>query len=306
MLLFVARRLLHLVPVMLGITFLVFLLVHLVPGDPVRVMMQDVGSPEQVEQMRRQLGLDRPLYIQYVAFVARVARGDLGRSIHTRRPVAQEIAFRIPYTVRMAVAAMLVAIVMGIALGAVAAMHHQSILDYGTMVIALAGVSLPSFWFGLVLILIFSLYLRWLPPTGADSFLHLILPSITLGSGAAAIIARLTRSSMLDVLRQDYIRTARAKGVDDRRMVYRHALKNAMIPVVSIVGLQFAGLLGGAVIVETVFGWPGIGRLAVDAIFTRDIPVIQAVVLVAAVIFVFVNLLVDVLYGVLDPRIRYG
>lgn len=305
MLLFVARRLLHLVPVMLGISFLVFLLVHLVPGDPVRVMMQDVGSPEQVEQVRRQLGLDRPLYIQYVAFVARLARGDLGRSIHTRRPVAQEIAFRIPYTIRMAVAAMLVAIVMGIALGAVAAMHHQSFLDYGTMVIALAGVSLPSFWFGLVLILIFSLYLRWLPPTGADSFLHLILPSITLGSGAAAIIARLTRSSMLDVLRQDYIRTARAKGVDDRRMVYRHALKNAMIPVVSIVGLQFAGLLGGAVIVETVFGWPGIGRLAVDAIFTRDIPVIQAVVLVAAVIFVFVNLLVDVLYGVLDPRIVY-
>ncbi len=306
MLPFVARRLLHLVPVMLGISFLVFLLLHLVPGDPVRVMMQDVGSPEQVEQVRRQLGLDRPLYVQYVAFVARAVRGDFGRSIHTRRPVAQEISYRIPYTLRMAVAAMVVAVVMGIVLGAIAAMHHQSILDYGTMVIALAGVSLPSFWFGLVLILIFSLYLRWLPPAGADSLLHLILPSITLGSGAAAIIARLTRSSMLEVLRQDYIRTARAKGVDDRRLVYRHALKNAMIPVVSIVGLQFAGLLGGAVIVETVFGWPGIGRLAVDAIFNRDIPVIQAVVLVAAVIFVFVNLLVDLLYGVLDPRIRYG
>jgi len=294
------------VPVLLGISFLVFLLVHLVPGDPVRVMMQDVGSPEQVERVRRQLGLDRPLYEQYLSFVARAARGDLGRSIHTRRPVAQEIAFRIPYTVRMAIAAMLVAIVMGIGLGAIAALHHQSILDYGTMIVALAGVSLPSFWFGLVLILVFSLHLKWLPPTGADSLLHLILPAITLGSGAAAIIARLTRSSMLEVLRQDYVRTARAKGVDDRRLVYRHALKNAMIPVASIVGLQFAGLLGGAVIVETVFGWPGIGRLAVDAIFNRDIPVIQAVVLVAAVIFVFVNLLVDVLYGVLDPRIRYG
>ena len=293
-------------PVLLGISFLVFLLVHLVPGDPVRVMMQDVGSPEQVERVRRQLGLDRPLYEQYLSFVARAARGDLGRSIHTRRPVAQEIAFRIPYTVRMAIAAMLVAIVMGIGLGAIAALHHQSILDYGTMIVALAGVSLPSFWFGLVLILVFSLHLKWLPPTGADSLLHLILPAITLGSGAAAIIARLTRSSMLEVLRQDYVRTARAKGVDDRRLVYRHALKNAMIPVASIVGLQFAGLLGGAVIVETVFGWPGIGRLAVDAIFNRDIPVIQAVVLVAAVIFVFVNLLVDVLYGVLDPRIRYG
>jgi ABC-type dipeptide/oligopeptide/nickel transport system permease component len=303
---FVARRLLHLVPVLLGISFLVFLLVHLVPGDPVRVMMQDVGSPEQVERMRRQLGLDRPLHEQYLSFLARAVRGDLGRSIHTRRPVAHEIGVRLPYTVRMAVAAMLVAVVMGIGLGAVAAMHHQSMLDYGTMVIALAGVSLPSFWFGLVLILVFSLYLKWLPPTGADSPLHLILPALTLGSGAAAIIARLTRSSMLEVLRQDYVRTARAKGVDDRRLVYRHALKNAMIPVVSIVGLQFAGLLGGAVIVETVFGWPGIGRLAVDAIFNRDIPVIQAVVLVAAVIFVFVNLLVDLLYGVLDPRIRYG
>lgn len=306
MLRFVARRLLHLVPVLLGTSFLVFLLVHLVPGDPVRVMLQDVGSPEQVERLRQQLGLDRPMYVQYADFVARAVRGDLGRSIHTRRPVFQEIAFRVPYTVRMAVTATLVAVAMGIVLGSVAATHHLSALDYGTMAVALAGVSLPSFWFGLVLILIFSLHLRWLPPAGADSLLHLILPAITLGSGAAAIIARLTRSSMLEVLRQDYIRTARAKGVADRRLVYRHALKNAMIPVVSIVGLQFASLLGGAVIVETVFGWPGIGRLAVDAIFNRDIPVIQGVVLVAAVIFVLVNLVVDLIYGLLDPRIRYA
>lgn len=306
MLRYVARRLLHLIPVLLGISFLVFMLVHLVPGDPVRVMLQDVGSPEQVERVRHQLGLDRPIYLQYGTFVIRAVQGDLGRSIHTRRPVALELAFRLPYTVRMAVAATLVAVVLGIALGSIAAVNHRSVLDYGTMVIALAGVSLPSFWFGLVLILIFSLYLKWLPPAGADSVLHLILPAITLGSGAAAIIARLTRSSMLEILHQDYIRTARAKGVADRRLVFHHALKNAMIPVVSIVGLQFAGLLGGAVIVETVFGWPGIGRLAVEAIFNRDIPVIQAVVLVAAVIFVFVNLLVDLLYGLLDPRIRYG
>lgn len=306
MLPYVARRLLHLIPVLLGISFLVFMLVHLVPGDPVRVMLQDVGSPEQVERVRHQLGLDRPIYLQYGTFVIRAAQGDFGRSIHTRRPVALELAFRLPYTVRMAVAATLVAVALGIALGSIAAVNHRSVLDYGTMVIALAGVSLPSFWFGLVLILIFSLYLKWLPPAGADSLLHLILPAITLGSGAAAIIARLTRSSMLEILHQDYIRTARAKGVADRRLVFHHALKNAMIPVVSIVGLQFAGLLGGAVIVETVFGWPGIGRLAVEAIFNRDIPVIQAVVLVAAVIFVFVNLLVDLLYGLLDPRIRYG
>lgn len=303
---YVARRLLHLIPVLLGISFLVFLLVHLVPGDPVRVMLADAGSPEQVERMRRQLGLDRPIYVQYASFVVRAAQGDFGRSIHTRRPVAQEIAFRIPYTVRMAVAATLVAVAMGVVLGAIAAVHHQSALDYGTMVVALAGVSLPNFWLGLVLILVFSLHLRWLPPAGADSLLHLILPAVTLGTSSSAIIARLTRSSMLEVLRQDYIRTARAKGVGPRRLVYRHALKNAMIPVVSIVGMQFASLLGGAVIVETVFGWPGIGRLAVDAIFTRDIPVIQAVVLVAAVIFVFMNLLVDLLYGLLDPRIRYG
>lgn len=303
---YVARRLLHLIPVLLGISFLVFLLVHLVPGDPVRVMLADAGSPEQVERMRRQLGLDRPIYVQYASFVVRAAQGDFGRSIHTRRPVAQEVAFRIPYTVRMAVAATIVAVAMGVVLGAIAAMHHQSALDYGTMVVALAGVSLPNFWLGLVLILMFSLHLRWLPPAGADSFLHLILPAVTLGTSSSAIIARLTRSSMLEVLRQDYIRTARAKGVGPRRLVYRHALKNAMIPVVSIVGMQFASLLGGAVIVETVFGWPGIGRLAVDAIFTRDIPVIQAVVLVAAVIFVFMNLLVDLLYGLLDPRIRYG
>lgn len=200
MLRYVARRLVHLVPVLLGISFLVFLLVHLVPGDPVRVMLQDVGSPEQVERMRRQLGLDRPIYVQYVSFVARAARGDFGRSIHTRRPVAQEIALRMPYTVRMATAAMLVAVVMGVALGAVAAVRHQSALDYGTMVVALAGVSLANFWFGLVLILIFSLHLRWLPPAGADSLAHLILPAVTLGTSASAIIARLTRSSMLEVL----------------------------------------------------------------------------------------------------------
>ncbi len=306
MLRYLARRLLHTIPVLLGISFLVFLLVHLVPGDPVRVMLQDTGSPEQIERMRSQLGLDRPLHVQYASFVVRAAQGDFGRSIHTRRPVAQEIGYRMPHTVRLALAATAVAVTMGVVLGAIAAMHHQSALDYGTMVVALAGVSLPNFWFGLVLILVFSLYLRWLPPAGADTLAHLILPAVTLGTSAAAIIARLTRSSMLEVLRQDYIRTARAKGVPERRMVYRHALRNAMIPVLSMVGLQFAGLLGGAVIVETVFGWPGIGRLAVDAIFTRDIPVIQAVVLVAAVIFVFVNLLVDVLYGLVDPRIRYG
>lgn len=281
-------------------------MIHLVPGDPVQVMLQDYGSPEQVTALRHTLGLDRPLLAQYGLFLWRLLHGELGRSIHSGRPVAAEIVGRLPYTLRLTLAGMTVAIFLGVILGTVAAVHHQRIFDYATMTVALAGVSLPSFWFGLVLILIFSYYLRWLPAAGADSIWHLILPSLTLGTSAAAIIARLTRSSLLEVLRQEFVRTARAKGVGESRVLYRHALRNALVPVISIVGLQFAGLLGGAVIIETVFGWPGMGRLAVDAIFNRDIPMIQGIVLVAATIFVAVNLGVDLLYAAVDPRIRYA
>lgn len=302
---YIAQRLLQLVPVLLSVSILVFLMVHLIPGDPVQVMLQDYGSAEQARALRHTLGLDRPLPVQYGLFVWRLAHGDLGRSIRTGRPVASEIALRLPYTLRLTAASMAVAIALGLVLGTLAAIHHRRLLDYGATVIALAGISLPSFWFGLVLILIFSYYLRWLPPAGADTAGSLILPAVTLGTGATSIIARLCRSSLLEVLRQEFIRTARAKGAGELRVLYRHGLRNALIPVLSIVGLQFAGLLGGAVIVESVFGWPGLGRLAVDAIFNRDIPVIQGVVLVAAAIFVAVNLCVDLLYALVDPRIRY-
>ncbi|HLW58590.1 MAG TPA: nickel ABC transporter permease [bacterium] len=302
---YIAQRLLQLVPVLLSVSILVFLMIHLVPGDPVQVMLQDYGSAEQAQALRHTLGLDRPLPLQFGLFVWRLAHGDLGRSIRTGRPVASEIALRLPYTLRLTAASMVVAIALGLVFGTLAAIHHRRLLDYAATVVALAGISLPSFWFGLVLILIFSYYLRWLPPAGADTAGSLILPAVTLGTGAASIIARLCRSSLLEVLRQEFIRTARAKGAGELRVLYRHGLRNALIPMLSIVGLQFAGLLGGAVIVESVFGWPGLGRLAVDAIFNRDIPVIQGVVLVAAAIFVAVNLCVDLLYALVDPRIRY-
>ncbi len=302
---YIAHRLLQLVPVSLGVSALVFLMIHLVPGDPAQVMLQDYASAEQIARLRHTLGLDRPLVIQYGTFVWRLFHGDLGRSVRTGRPVAAEIAFRLPYTLRLTVASMAVAIVLGLVLGTLAAVRHRRFLDYAAMITALVGLSLPGFWFGLVLILIFSYYLRWLPPAGADSAASVILPAITLGASAASIIARLSRSSLLEVLQQEFIRTARAKGLGERQMLFRHALRNALIPVLSIAGLQFAGLLGGAVIIESVFGWPGLGRLAVDAIFNRDIPTIQGIVLVAAAIFVAVNLTVDLLYAVLDPRIRY-
>jgi ABC-type dipeptide/oligopeptide/nickel transport system permease component len=303
---YLVRRLVQLVPVLLGVSILVFLMIHLVPGDPAQVMLQEYGTAGQVQALRHSLGLDRPLPVQYAVYLSRLARGDLGRSIRTGRPVATEILFRLPYTLKLTAASMVVAIALGLGLGVLAALQHRGLLDYAATALALSGISLPGFWFGLVLILIFSYELRWLPAAGADSALHLVLPSVTLGTSAASIIARLTRSSLLEVLRQEFVRTARAKGAGEPRTIFRHALRNALIPVLSIAGLQFAGLLGGAVIIETVFGWPGVGRLAVDAIFNRDIPMIQGIVLVGAVIFVVVNLIVDLLYGILDPRIRYA
>ncbi|HXX39089.1 MAG TPA: nickel ABC transporter permease [bacterium] len=303
---YVVQRLWHLVPVLLSVSVLVFLMVHLVPGDPVQVMLQEYGSPAQEAALRHSLGLDRPLAVQYGTFLWRLLHGDLGRSIHSGRPVIAEIALRLPYTLWLTAASMAVAIALGLVLGMVAALWHRRILDYAAMIAALAGISLPSFWFGLVLILVFSYYLRWLPAAGADTPWSLILPAVTLGTSAASIIARLSRSSLLEVLRQEFIRTARAKGVNELQVLYRHGLRNALIPVLSIIGLQFAGLLGGAVIVESVFGWPGLGRLAVDAIFNRDMPLIQGIVLIAAAIFVAVNLCIDLLYALVDPRIRYS
>jgi peptide/nickel transport system permease protein len=304
-LIFVARRVLAVVPVLFGVTLAVFSMLFLVPGDPVKMMLAEfVTNPDQIAQMRAQLHLDEPIFQQYGRFVGNAVRGDLGTSIRSRRPVATEIAENVGSTAQLALASMAVAIGLGIPLGLVAALGRNSWLDVAAMVVALLGVAMPSFWLGLLLIFAFSLHLGWFPATGGGDLHHLVLPAVTLGMIAAAIIARLTRSSMLEVLGQDYVRTARAKGLAWWGVVVRHALKNALIPIVTIFGLQFGNLLAGAVIVETVFSRPGLGRLVVGGILAKDFPLVQGAVLFVAVAYVLINVLVDVAYAFVDPRIR--
>jgi peptide/nickel transport system permease protein/oligopeptide transport system permease protein len=303
----IARRILAVVPVLFGVTVAVFSMLFLVPGDPVKMMLAEfVTTPDQVAQMRAQLHLDEPILAQYGRFVGGALRGDLGTSIRSRRPVTTEIGENLASTAQLAVAAMVVAVALGIPLGMVAALSRSSWLDVASMAAALLGVSMPSFWLGLLLIFVFSLHLAWFPATGGGDLHHLVLPAITLGMIAAAIIARLTRSSMLEVLGQDYVRTARAKGLGGFSVVVRHALKNALIPIITIFGLQFGNLLAGAVIVETVFSRPGLGRLIVGGILNKDFPLVQGVVLFVATAYVLINLLVDVAYAYADPRIRFG
>ena len=307
MLTWILRRVLAVVPVLFGVTLAVFSMLFLVPGDPVKMMLAEfVTNPDQVAQMRAQLHLDEPILQQYGRFVANAARGDLGTSIRSRRPVTTEIGENVASTAQLAVAAMLVAVAVGVPLGLLAALSRNSWLDVTSMGTALLGVSMPSFWLGLLLIFVFSLHLAWFPATGGGDLRHLVLPSITLGTIAAAIIARLTRSSMLEVLGQDYVRTARAKGLGGFSVVVRHALKNALIPIITIFGLQFGNLLAGAVIVETVFSRPGLGRLIVGGILSKDFPLVQGTVLFVAAVYVLINLLVDVAYAYADPRIRLG
>ena len=307
MLTWIFRRVLAIVPVLFGVTLAVFSMLFLVPGDPVKMMLAEfVTNPDQVAQMRAQLHLDEPILQQYGRFVANAARGDLGTSIRSRRPVTTEIGENVASTAQLAVAAMLVAVAVGVPLGLLAALSRNSWLDVASMGTALLGVSMPSFWLGLLLIFVFSLHLGWFPATGGGDVLHLVLPSVTLGTIAAAIIARLTRSSMLEVLGQDYVRTARAKGLGGFAVVVRHALRNALIPVVTVFGLQFGNLLAGAVIVETVFSRPGLGRLIVGAILSKDFPLVQGTVLFVATAYVLINLLVDIAYAYADPRIRLG
>ena len=307
MLIYLARRVLAVVPVLFGVTLAVFSMLFLVPGDPVKMMLAEfVTSPDQIAQMRAQLHLDEPLPQQYGRFVANALRGDLGTSIRSRRPVATEIAENVASTAQLALASMAVAIAIGVPLGLVAAIFRNTWLDVGSMVVALLGVSMPSFWLGLLMIFVFSLHLAWFPATGGGDLLHLVLPSLTLGTIASAIIARLTRSSMLEVLGQDYVRTARAKGLAWWGVVVRHALKNALIPIITIFGLQFGNLLAGAVIVETVFSRPGLGRLIVGGILAKDFPLVQGTVLFVAASYVMINVLVDVAYAFVDPRIRVG
>jgi ABC-type dipeptide/oligopeptide/nickel transport system permease component len=293
--------------VLLGVTIAVFMMVRLVPGDPVQILTGGGArvTQEQQDNLRRQLGLDKPLPVQFGNFVSDLAQGDLGTSYRSKRPVLTDIRARIPNTAKLAGAGLLITVVVGVLTGVVAATHKGSMIDLASMFVATIAVSVPGFWFGLMLILFFSVRLGWLPVSGADSWKALILPAATLGLRSAAVLARVTRSTMLDVLSQDFVRTARAKGLRERMVTYRHALRNAMIPIVTLVGLELGGLLAGAFIVETVFAYPGLGLLGVTALQTRDFPLIQGVVLVTAVIYVVANLLVDLLYGVLDPRIRY-
>ncbi len=307
MLTYLARRLLAVIPVLFGVTLAVFSMLFLVPGDPVKMMLAEfVTTPAQIAQMREQLHLDEPIIKQYGRFVANAIRGDLGTSIRSRRAVATEIGENVGSTAQLALASMAVAIAIGVPLGLMAALLRNSWLDAGSMIVALLGVSMPSFWLGLLLIFAFSLHLGWFPATGGGDLWHLVLPSVTLGMIASAIIARLTRSSMLEVLGQDYVRTARAKGLAWWGVVVRHALKNALIPVITIFGLQFGNLLAGAVVVETVFSRPGLGRLIVGGILAKDFPLVQGTVLFVATAYVLINVLVDLAYAYADPRIRFG
>lgn len=331
---YVGRRVLETVPVIFGVLLVVFAVSHLTPGDPVLIALGEHATPEAVAQLREELQLNDPLPLAFLKYLGRVLRGDLGRSIQNNERVSVELAQRFPATLELTFAAMLIASTVGIATGVVAAVRQNSWFDGLSMFAALFGFSMPIFWLGIMLILLFAWLLGWFPISGridytaelarvtnlyvvdavvsrnwtalASALRHLVLPAITLSTVPLAIIARMTRSSLLEVLRQDYVRTARAKGLGEPRVVSRHALKNAFIPVITVIGLNVGSLLSGAILTETIFAWPGIGRLVVDAIFARDYPIVQGAVFVIALLFVVVNLLVDLSYATLDPRIRYG
>jgi len=302
---YIARRLLLLVPVLLGVSLASFGLLQLVPGDPAIILAGQEATEETLAQIRHEYGLDQPRAIQYLVYLKNVVRGNFGISIQSRQPVATLIAQRFPFTLRLAFLAILVSAALGVVAGVVAATHRNSVLDLAALLGSLIGISMPIFWLGLLAMLLFSVRLQWLPAGGSGTLAHLVLPAVVLGASSSAVIARMTRASMLEVLRQDYTRTARAKGVGEPTVVYRHALKNAMIPILTVFGLEFGYNLGGAVLTETVFSLPGIGRLVVEGIFARDYPVVQGTMLVVATTFVLVNLMTDVAYAVIDPRIRY-
>jgi ABC-type dipeptide/oligopeptide/nickel transport system permease component len=303
MLIFVVRRLLLTIPVLLGVLFVVMLTMDLIPGDPVALMLGDAATKETIQQFREHLGLDRPLPVRYARYIGQVVTGDLGRSIQQNRPVVDELADAWPATLQLATAGLMLAALVGVATGIVSAVWPNSVFDALSRLSSLFGLSMPVFWTGLVLIVVFAFWLPWLPVGGIGSPAHLVLPAITLALPSIAMIARMTRSSVLEVLREDYVRTARAKGVQERLVVVKHALRNAAIPILTLVGLQAGQLLGGAVLTETVFAWPGLGRLMVKAIFARDYVLLQGAVLLFAMAFVVINLLVDLSYGALDPRV---
>jgi ABC-type dipeptide/oligopeptide/nickel transport system permease component len=300
-----ARRLTVAVPVLFGVSILVFLILHLLPGDPAQIMLFGSNpTPQQVENLRIALGLDKPLPVQYLLYVGRLLHGDLGQSFITGRPISEEIAARFPATLQLTLAAMFVAVVIGMPIGIIGGVRPGSLGDRLSSGFAVLGVAVPYFWFALVLVLIFAVRLHWLPSLGVGPPSSIVLPALSLGWGLSAIIARLLRNNLVEIYQQPYMQVARAKGLSQSMMLYRHALKNAMIPVVTILGLQFGNVLSGAVVVEVIFGRPGIGSYLVSAIQAKDIPVVQSVVLFIAVLYILINLLTDVLYGLLDPRIR--
>jgi ABC-type dipeptide/oligopeptide/nickel transport system permease component len=303
---YLQRRFALAVPTVLLTSVVVFLMLYLIPGDPASIYVgENTATPERLDQIRHAMGLDRPLYVQYADFVWRALHGDLGRSLQTNRPVLTEIASRLPNTVELAVAAMVIGMVLGVTLGLLAGLFHNTLVDNLAMVVAIFGISIPVFWLGLLLIMLFAVRLHWLPATSDSSLAGLVLPACSLALLSAASLARLVRSSVLDVVRQEYLATARAKGLEQAVIVARHIVPNALIPVITVMGLQFGALLSGAVITETIFARPGLGKLVVDSIQNKDLPVVQGVVLVLALIYVFMNLLVDVSYAVIDPRIRF-
>ncbi len=332
MLRFIANRLLSLVVTVFGISILVFLMIHLTPGDPAEMMLGERASKQALEELRERLGLNKPLYVQYGLFLSRLLRGDLGRALRTNEKITTEIAERFPATVELSIMAMIFAVTIGMTAGIVSATRQYSIFDYTSMFFSLVGVSMPIFWLGLILIIIFSLKLGWLPLSGRISYTvhletitnfyiidailtrnwqalkdvlwHLILPSFTLSTIPMAIIARITRSSMLEVLRQDYIRTAMAKGLTPRIIHYKHALRNALIPIITVIGLQFGILLGGAILTETIFAWPGIGLWLLNAVYARDFNAVQGGTMLIATTFVTINMIVDILYAWINPKIR--
>jgi ABC-type dipeptide/oligopeptide/nickel transport system permease component len=302
-------RLIGTVPVLFGVTLLVFLMAWVTPGDPVVAMLGEASqgiSRQALEDLRRELGLDRPLPVQYVDYVGGLLRGDLGDSVRSRRPVLAEIRDRLPATLELALAALTIAVALGVTLGVLAAVRKRTWVDGAAIAVALVGVSIPVFWSGFLLMIVFALELGWLPASGRGTWRHLVLPAVTVGVSSAAFIARITRGAVLEALAQDYVRTAKAKGLAPRRVVLRHALRNALLPIVTVVGLQLGGLLGGAVLTETVFAWPGVGRLLVDAIVARDLPLVQGSVLVVSLLFILVNLAVDLSYAAINPKVRYG
>ncbi len=299
-------RLISTFVVVFGVITLVFLLIHLVPGDPVEAMLGESATPTDLEALRHSLGLDQPLLTQWWQYITNLAHGNLGQSLYTREPISDMLLERFPATLELAFFGLLVAVLLALPLGSIAALRKDSIYDNGAMVFSLLGVSIPNFWLGPMLILLFSLTLGWLPVSGRENWLSLILPAITLGTALSAILARMVRSTLLEVLNEDYIRTARAKGLGESGVILHHALRNASLPIITVLGLQLGTLLGGAVITEIIFAWPGIGQLTIESIQRRDYPVVQACLLLISLSYVLVNTLTDILYAWLDPRVGYS